>query len=218
MTTAAKIEFKASAQFNPVFRPVNEWRGRYRILKGSAGSGKSVNIAQDYIAKLSDPAYTGANLLVVRKIEETNRDSTFAELQAAIYRMDLDADCDSLGTELKDTFRRLKLFIDVYFQITGQGDFTNEEFDIVFNMDLPVNETDIINNAVNSNGLLSKRTILQNHPWVTDVDEELARIDEEKKAAMEEYGDGLFNHAMGADDSQEGGDSAGLNGGDGNDE
>lgn len=78
MTTAAKIEFKASAQFNPVFRPVNEWRGRYRILKGSAGSGKSVNIAQDYIAKLSDPAYTGANLLVVRKIEETNRDSTFA--------------------------------------------------------------------------------------------------------------------------------------------
>ena len=73
MTTAAKIEFKASAQFNPVFRPVNEWRGRYRILKGSAGSGKSVNIAQDYIAKLSDPAYTGANLLVVRKIEEIFR-------------------------------------------------------------------------------------------------------------------------------------------------
>ena len=27
-----------------------------------------------------------------------------------------------------------------------------------------------------------------------------------------------FHHAMGADDSQEGGDSAGLNGGDGNDE
>ncbi len=86
MTTAA-IELRASAGFNPIFRPVNEWQGRYRILKGSAGSGKSVDIAQDYIAKLSDPAYTGANLLVVRKIEETNRDSTFAELQAAIYRM-----------------------------------------------------------------------------------------------------------------------------------
>lgn len=79
MTTAIR--------FNPVFRPVNEWRGRYRILKGSAGSGKSVNIAQDYIAKLSDPAYRGANLLVVRKIEETNRDSTFAELQGAVFRM-----------------------------------------------------------------------------------------------------------------------------------
>lgn len=85
--TTAKIEFKATAQFNPIFRPANEWRGRYKLLKGSAGSGKSVNVAQDYIAKLSDPIYTGANLLVVRKIEETNRDSTFAELQSAIYRM-----------------------------------------------------------------------------------------------------------------------------------
>jgi phage terminase large subunit len=84
---AARIEVRSTAQFNPIFRVVNESRARYRILKGSAGSGKSVNIAQDYIAKLSDPAYAGANLLVVRKIEETNRDSTFAELQAAIYRM-----------------------------------------------------------------------------------------------------------------------------------
>lgn len=87
MTMAARIEVRSTAQFNPIFRVVNESRARYRILKGSAGSGKSVNIAQDYIAKLSDPYYAGANLLVVRKIEETNRDSTFAELQAAIYRM-----------------------------------------------------------------------------------------------------------------------------------
>ena len=44
-------------------------------------------MAQDYIVKLSDPRYQGANLLVVRKVEETNRDSTFAELQAAVYRL-----------------------------------------------------------------------------------------------------------------------------------
>ena len=81
------MEYKPNVQFNADFRPVNEWRGRYRILKGSAGSGKSINIAQDYIAKLSDSKYIGANLLVVRKIEETNRDITYAELQSAIYRM-----------------------------------------------------------------------------------------------------------------------------------
>ena len=85
MTTARVLTTRP--QFNPIFRPVNEFKGRYRALKGSAGSGKSVNIAQDYIAKLSDVRYKGANLLVVRKVEETNRDSTFAELQSAIYRM-----------------------------------------------------------------------------------------------------------------------------------
>lgn len=31
--------------------------------------------------------YKGANLLVVRKVDESNRDSTFAELQSAIYNM-----------------------------------------------------------------------------------------------------------------------------------
>lgn len=127
--------------------------------------------------------------------------------------MDLSADCDSLATELKDTFQRLKLFIDVYLQATGKGDFTNDTFDIIFNMDLPVNETDVINNARNSETILSKRTILQNHPWVTDAEAELKQIDEEKKAAMEEFGEGLFDNSLGANATQEGNTDAAVNGG-----
>ncbi len=74
-------------QFNPVFRSANESRHRYRVMKGSAGSGKSVNVAQDYVLKLSDPKYKGANLLVIRKVDATNRYSTYAELCAAVYRI-----------------------------------------------------------------------------------------------------------------------------------
>lgn len=49
------------------------------------GSGKSVDTAQNYILRLmTDP---GRNLLCVRKADVTNRDSTFAELQGAIFRM-----------------------------------------------------------------------------------------------------------------------------------
>ncbi|MPW25960.1 PBSX family phage terminase large subunit [Alkalibaculum sp. M08DMB] len=73
--------------FNPIFRDFNNCTKRYRLAKGSAGSGKSVNIAQDYVLKLADPKYKGANLLVVRKIEASNKDSTFAELQSAIYKI-----------------------------------------------------------------------------------------------------------------------------------
>lgn len=136
--------------------------------------------------------------------------------------MDLDADCDSLGNELKDTFHRLKLFIDVYLQIMSKGDFTSEDFDILFNMDLPVNETDVINNARNSDGLISKRTILQNHPWVTDVDEELEQIKAEKAEAMEDFGEGLFDESLGAANAaqtaQEGQEGAPVKGGGLNDE
>jgi phage terminase large subunit len=73
--------------FNPVFKPFNECTKRYRLAKGSAGSGKSVNIAQDFILKLGDPKYKGANLLCVRKVDSSNKDSTYAELKAAIYRI-----------------------------------------------------------------------------------------------------------------------------------
>jgi phage terminase, large subunit, PBSX family len=57
------------------------------LAKGSAGSGKSVNVAQDFILKLGDEKYKGANLLCVRKVDTTNKDSTYAELKSAIYKI-----------------------------------------------------------------------------------------------------------------------------------
>lgn len=81
------MNLERKIELNPVFLPVNSWKGRYRLLKGSAGSGKSMNLALDFILKLSDPYYKGANLLVVRKLEEANRDSTFAELRGAVERI-----------------------------------------------------------------------------------------------------------------------------------
>jgi len=74
-----------NVQMNPGFKEVDRNRKRYIVMKGSAGSGKSVDTAQNYILRLmQDP---GRNLLCVRKADVTNRDSTFAELQGAIFRM-----------------------------------------------------------------------------------------------------------------------------------
>lgn len=77
-------------EMNSVFKEFNRSRQRYRIAVGSAGSGKSVDIATDYILKLSDKKYKGANLLVVRQTETSHKDSTFAELCSAINRCGLD--------------------------------------------------------------------------------------------------------------------------------
>lgn len=77
----------AHAQFNPCFSEVNAFRGRYRILMGGAGSGKSCNLAQDFICKMLDPRFQNANLLVVRKFASSHADSTFAELCAAAQRI-----------------------------------------------------------------------------------------------------------------------------------
>ena len=70
---------------NPVFKEVDRCRKRYIVMKGSAGSGKSVDTAQNYILRLMQDK--GRNLLCVRKSDITNRDSTYAELTGALFRM-----------------------------------------------------------------------------------------------------------------------------------
>lgn len=72
-------------QANPCFKEVDRSTKRYIVMKGSAGSGKSVDTAQNYILRLMQDK--GRNLVCIRKSDITNRDSTFAELTGAIYRM-----------------------------------------------------------------------------------------------------------------------------------
>ena len=75
----------SKVQANPCFKEVDRSTKRYIVMKGSAGSGKSVDTAQNYILRLMRDK--GRNLVCIRKSDITNRDSTFAELTGAIYRM-----------------------------------------------------------------------------------------------------------------------------------
>lgn len=74
-----------SVPMNPCFKEVDRSNKRYIVMKGSAGSGKSVDTAQNYILRLMKDK--GRNLVCIRKADITNRDSTYAELTGAIYRM-----------------------------------------------------------------------------------------------------------------------------------
>lgn len=74
-----------NVQMNPCFKEVDRSRKRYIVMKGSAGSGKSVDTAQNYILRLMNDK--GRNLVAMRKSDISNRDSTFAELTGSLYRM-----------------------------------------------------------------------------------------------------------------------------------
>lgn len=70
---------------NESFAEVDESTKRYIVMKGSAGSGKSVDTAMNYILRLMNDK--GRNLVAMRKSDISNRDSTFAELSGAVYKM-----------------------------------------------------------------------------------------------------------------------------------
>lgn len=61
------------------------FRGRYRVVKGSRASKKSKTTALWYVYNLMK--LRGANLLVIRKIYRTLKDSCFTELRWAVKRL-----------------------------------------------------------------------------------------------------------------------------------
>ncbi|MCC0693059.1 PBSX family phage terminase large subunit [Clostridioides sp. ZZV14-6387] len=80
------------------------WRfkGRYRVCKGSRASKKSKTTALYYITKLMQ--HPQANLLVVRKVFGTLRDSCYKELKWAIHQLGVDSYWDSTTNPLEITY------------------------------------------------------------------------------------------------------------------
>lgn len=80
------------------------WRfkGRYRVCKGSRASKKSKTTALYYITKLMQ--HPEANLLVVRKVFGTLRDSCYKELKWAIHQLGVDNYWDSTTNPLEITY------------------------------------------------------------------------------------------------------------------
>lgn len=81
------------------------WRfkGRYRVCKGSRASKKSKTTALNNITRLME--YPQANLLCVRKIYRTLKDSCFTELKWAIHRLGVDAWWDIKESPLEMTYK-----------------------------------------------------------------------------------------------------------------
>ena len=90
---------------------------------------------------------------------------------------DLDMSCQNMATEFSASLEALLYFIDADLSAKRVGDFSDEKVEFLFNTDCAVNESETIQNCSASVGVLSKETLLANHPWVTDVKVELERVD-----------------------------------------
>lgn len=99
---------------------------------------------------------------------------------------DIDLDVNSMETEFQAGFEELKWFIDQYLIHEGNPDYTEEDVSFVFNRDIFINEDSMIANCMNSVGIISNKTIIARHPWVTNVERELKQIEEDKQADLEE--------------------------------
>lgn len=99
---------------------------------------------------------------------------------------DIDLDVNAMETEFQAGFAELKWFVDQYLIQQGNPDYSNEEVSFVFNRDIFINEDSMIDNCVKSVGVISNKTIVARHPWVTNLEHELQQIEEDKQAELDE--------------------------------
>lgn len=100
---------------------------------------------------------------------------------------DIDLDANGTETEYQAAFEGLIWFINCHLANTGQGDFTGENVDIIFNRDMLLSEAEIIDNVTNSRGLLSDETLIAQHPWVDDPFAELKRVQKQREQEQNPY-------------------------------
>lgn len=98
----------------------------------------------------------------------------------------LDLKCNKIEKCFKSALNELLKFVDIYLSI-NDIQFEKDKITIIFNRDIAINESQSIADCQASMGVISNRTIVANHPWTVDVDEELKKIEEERKETFSDY-------------------------------
>ncbi len=114
---------------------------------------------------------------------------------------DLDMDANIIETEFQASLEQLLWFVNQHLANTTGQDYSEVGVDFIFNRDILINETETVNNVKSSIGIISEETAVANHPFVTNVQDELDRIKKERAepeptATDQSYGgtgDGLNN-------------------------
>ena len=101
---------------------------------------------------------------------------------------DIDIDADNMELELQAALEELMWFVNCHLANTGSGDWSDEYVEFTFNRNTRVDEDGKIANIRNSIGIVSQKTLLANHPYVDDVNDELERLTEERQAAVDDMG------------------------------
>ena len=99
---------------------------------------------------------------------------------------DIDLDANDMETELQAAFEDILWFVNAHLANTGQGNFDKEKVNIIFNRDILINESEVIENINKSAGILSEETLIANHPWVDDIADELNKLEKQKEKEQKE--------------------------------
>lgn len=103
---------------------------------------------------------------------------------------DIDIDAAGMENEYRQALESIIWFVNSHFYNIGKGNYFNEEVKIVFNKNILINESELIDNCIKSLEIISSETVIAKHPWVDEVTKEIKRIKKEEENEKEINGNG----------------------------
>lgn len=82
---------------------------------------------------------------------------------------DMELDANSMELEFQCGISKILDFVKADLFNKGFGDYFDREAEIIFNRDILINESEVIDNCIKSRDILSAETIVAQHPWVDDI-------------------------------------------------
>ena len=96
--------------------------------------------------------------------------------------------CENMAPRLKKAIKEFFWFITEDYNRKNGTSFDAERIRVNINYSQIANDVETVDIITKSEGIVSRRTQLEHHPFVTDVNEELKRLEEQEKEAAEKYG------------------------------
>lgn len=100
---------------------------------------------------------------------------------------DIDLDANNMETEYQRGMHDILGFVDSYLGLMGEGDFSDDTVKFIFNRDMMMNESEIMN-MLNTAGVeLSQETLISQVPFVDDTKKEMERVAQERNEGNEMF-------------------------------
>lgn len=162
---------------------------KVRSMDGGNGDVRALNVevnAENYklIVDLFKKAIIqnggGVDVTELRSAGNPNQ----MNIQSMYY--DIEIDTNDTETEFQCAMEKLLWFINFDLNYQGEGDFFEEEIDIIFNRDMLQDETTIIDNIMKVRGLISDEDCIRQLPF-GNAQKLIDNMKKQKEAEQDEY-------------------------------
>ena len=159
----------------------------YGAVKVRSGEGEgdvrtlnvSVN-ANNYLSILN--VFKKAMIENAKAFDARNEKIGMSTNQLTVKSMysDIDLDANGMEAEFLSGIKHLFRFVGYHLKNRFGIDCDTNKINVIFNRDMLMNESEIISNIVKSGNILSKETLISQHPWVNNVFEEKEKLLKQK--------------------------------------